>query len=156
MIFRHLDCLRNSAGKVASGVDVRADGGYVVWWPATGLRFNEHPLDQLPEWPLWMLPSLMSAPKPPAPVYPRPTGDVGPASLRAVEGIIRAVATAPQGRRNCVVYWAAHRMRERVDAGQVTSKLARDLLINAAGQCGLSQREASVAVNSAMVGGARG
>lgn len=27
-----------SAGMISSGVDVRADGGYMIWWPAHGLR----------------------------------------------------------------------------------------------------------------------
>jgi hypothetical protein len=25
--------LRCSRGRIAPGVDVRADGGYVIWWP---------------------------------------------------------------------------------------------------------------------------
>jgi hypothetical protein len=31
--FQHAPGLRCSRGLIAPGVDVRADGGYVIWWP---------------------------------------------------------------------------------------------------------------------------
>jgi Bifunctional DNA primase/polymerase, N-terminal len=34
LFWRHAEGLRCSAGRIAKGVDVRADGGYVIWWPA--------------------------------------------------------------------------------------------------------------------------
>jgi hypothetical protein len=37
-IFKHRAGLRNSESKIAPGVDVRAEGGYIVWWPASGCR----------------------------------------------------------------------------------------------------------------------
>jgi hypothetical protein len=37
LIFQHAAGLRCSAEKIAAGVDVRAIGGYVIWWPAAGL-----------------------------------------------------------------------------------------------------------------------
>src|SRR5262249_2497669 len=36
LLFQHASGLRCSAGKIAAGIDVRADGGYVIWWPAAG------------------------------------------------------------------------------------------------------------------------
>jgi len=36
-LFKHHSGLRNSAGRIAPGVDVRADGGFVIWWAREGL-----------------------------------------------------------------------------------------------------------------------
>jgi hypothetical protein len=47
--------LRNSARRIAPGVDVRADGGFVIWWPREGYPIEEHPLT---EWPNWLLEEL--------------------------------------------------------------------------------------------------
>jgi Bifunctional DNA primase/polymerase, N-terminal len=49
LLFKHLAGLRNSAGKVAPGIDVRGDGGYVIWWPAHGLEFKDFPPSGTPE-----------------------------------------------------------------------------------------------------------
>lgn len=37
-----------SAGKLAEGVDVRCDGGYIIWWPAIGLDAFGPEIDKLP------------------------------------------------------------------------------------------------------------
>lgn len=46
--------IRNSAGKIAPGVDVRAEGGYIIWWPAHGLE-TVGDLEDLTEPPRWLL-----------------------------------------------------------------------------------------------------
>ena len=38
LFFRHRPGLRCSTSKIELGVDVRADGGYVIWWPKAGYR----------------------------------------------------------------------------------------------------------------------
>ena len=48
LLFRHCSGLRNSTSRIAKGVDVRAEGGFVVWWPRQGLPFKDHPIS---EWP---------------------------------------------------------------------------------------------------------
>ena len=50
--FKHHDGLRNSASRIAPGVDVRADGGFVIWWAREGLPFTSA---ELAEWPEWLL-----------------------------------------------------------------------------------------------------
>jgi predicted P-loop ATPase len=51
-LFRAAAGLRNSAGRVAPGVDVRAEGGFVVNWPVL--------LDEpIADWPVWLLAAAM-------------------------------------------------------------------------------------------------
>ena len=50
LIFGHYDGLKCSAGKIARGVDVRADGGYILWWPAAGLpMLSDAPIAPWPD-----------------------------------------------------------------------------------------------------------
>jgi hypothetical protein len=49
IFFRHRPGLRSSAGKVAPGVDIRADGAYVIWWPSSGHEVKNAGI--LADWP---------------------------------------------------------------------------------------------------------
>ena len=53
LFFKHVEGLRNSAGRVANGVDVRADGGFVIWWPRQKLRVLSDA--EIADWPAWLL-----------------------------------------------------------------------------------------------------
>ena len=59
VLFRHAHGLRCSTSRIARGVDVRANGGYIIWWPATGLRVLRPA--PLAEWPQWLLDQLLSS-----------------------------------------------------------------------------------------------
>jgi hypothetical protein len=63
LFFRHAPGLRNSASRLAPGCDVRADGGYVIWWPAAGLPVLSAAPAAL--WPDQLLRQLQAAPQPP-------------------------------------------------------------------------------------------
>jgi hypothetical protein len=47
------DVIGNSVGKIAAGVDVRGEGGYIIWWPAEG-EHVEGGLDAIGEVPAWL------------------------------------------------------------------------------------------------------
>ena len=140
-LFRHRPALRNSVSRIAPGIDVRADGGYIIFWAAHGLPVDDRPLA---DWPDWL--------KPPE---PKPvTRPAVPArnEVAAVEGIVRTVAQAPQGQRNSVTYWGACRMRENVADGVLAEGLARELLLEAASRNGLMAAEAARTIQSAFEG----
>ena len=70
VLFRHANGVRNSEGKIAPGMDVRGDGGYVVWWPATGLAVENASI--IADWPPELLELVRrAAPPPPRPVIVR-------------------------------------------------------------------------------------
>jgi len=51
LLFRHADGLTCTVSRIAKGIDVRADGGYVIWWPAAGLPvLCDAPVAQWPSW----------------------------------------------------------------------------------------------------------
>lgn len=142
LLFRHKPGLRNSAGKIAPGVDVRADGGYVIWWPAAGLPVPvDVPLAPWPEWLDWLLPE----PEPSAPTARRdhdpgrPVRIMGDSALAAV---LRTAAEAPEGQRNAIAFWAACRLGEQVRIGMLDAAEAVELVADAARQAGLPNAEA--------------
>jgi hypothetical protein len=152
LLFKHLDGLRCSTSKIAPGIDVRADGGYIIWWPAAGLEFKEYPPAGLPEWPLWLLPSMMSRPVAPPRPYPRQTFE-NKSMERQIEGLIKTVANAPEGERNSITYWAACRAGELVAAGQMGAGLAIEIITVAAVRSGLPNFEAKKTAESGVTGG---
>jgi hypothetical protein len=53
IFWRHHDGLRGSVNRIAPGVDVRADAGYVIDWSREGLPVAN--TDKLADWPEWLL-----------------------------------------------------------------------------------------------------
>jgi hypothetical protein len=146
----HAEGLRCSAGKIVLGVDVRADGGYVIHWPSAGLPvLCEAPIAP---WPQWLLDQLMTksfaVPK-------RETATTTAIVHRRLAGLVRAVASATKGSRNRALFWAACRVGEAIHAGEIDDAFGAAVLERAAERCGLSQIEARRTISSGIKSAAR-
>jgi hypothetical protein len=143
--FQHAPGVRNSAGKIAPGIDVRGSGGYVVSWWCAGLPCVNH--SPVAPWPGWLLRLILP---PPAKLLPgRPHGGTrnGDASIA---GILKTVAGAPEGQRNQRLHWSACRLADRVRAGQLRRIVAEALLAEAARAIGLPHAESLATIRSGL------
>lgn len=146
LFFNHHQGLRNSAGRIARGVDTRADGGYIiVWMPQTWL-IEPRPLADIPP---WLIKAATPLPPPVVRCDPSLSAEGG---WRKVEGIVGAIATAQAGQRNALAFWGACRLAELVKQRILAERDAIALGIEAARQAGLSPKEASHTIASAFRG----
>jgi hypothetical protein len=133
LLFQHAPDMRCSASKIVPGIDVRGDGGYVIWWPIAGLSvLCDAPLAPWPEW----LRVQSSSPQQPA--ASRATVPDGHALAR----LVRLVAGAREGERNDLTYWAACRAGEMVATRLFDADAAVALIAEAATRAGLPRVEA--------------
>jgi Bifunctional DNA primase/polymerase, N-terminal len=145
--FRHSAGVRNTASKIAEGVDTRGDGGYVISWFAAGLPCLDHAPPA--PWPPALLKLLL--PPPVQPVMRRQL--VAPRNTEAaILGILQTVSGAPEGQRNQRLNWAAFRLGERVCDGQISRTEAETLLTEAATAAGLIAPAATATIRSGLKG----
>jgi hypothetical protein len=144
LLFRHDPLVRGRAGKIAPGVDTRGAGGYFIWWPAAGAPVvSDAPLAP---WPDWLIETFRPPPRP-SPVPLTPMSCRGDGWLR---GLVRTVATAPEGRRNSILFWASCRAGEAVRDGRTTEDFVINILLEAALHAGLEQRGAQATIQSGL------
>lgn len=135
--------VRNSAGKLGPGIDVRGYGGYLVgpgsWTPKGIYRFVEQrPAAELPD-------ALLALMLPPPPSRPRSVLLPGPRRGAALVGLVKFVLEAPEGQLNTRLYWSACRAYETgVDADAIGRAL-----VDAAVSLGHPERAAERTVGSA-------
>lgn len=107
LLYRMPDAdIRNSASKIAEGVDVRGNGGYIIWWPAHGLEVVGD-MEDLTEPPQWLLDQLtVAVPK-----------------ISAEPALRANLRSIPEKKRNATLTSMAGRMR-RAGADQTEIECA--------------------------------
>lgn len=138
--YRHVPGLRCSAGLIAPGIDVRADGGYIIAWQVAG--FPVLCGAARASWPQW-LPTHSKT-------VPRRHEQIRVPDDRKVTALIRFVALAPETQRNNRLYWAACRMARIVASGLMDAGIGEALLVSAAIHAGLSESEARSTARSGL------
>jgi hypothetical protein len=150
LLFQHDNAMTCTVAKIALGVDTRANGGYVIWWPAAGLPIIS---DAPPApWPQWLLAQFRPKPRPPSPVVHVP-------DHRFIDKLVAMVANATEGERNHLTFWAACRAGELVAAGLLSAETAVAVIAEAATRCGLPRSEAEKTARSGVntaIGGRHG
>jgi predicted P-loop ATPase len=128
--------VKNSVGKIAPKVDVRAVGGYVVAPPTPGYEWiSTDPVAELPvAWAERLL----------------PRGGYADAALKDAETKVRQAA---EGERNDTLNREAFSLGGLVAAGTLSEYVVREVLISAAVAAGLPEAEARRTVDSGLRAG---
>ncbi len=151
-LFQHHPGLRCSASKIAPGVDIRADGGFLLWWPAFGLAVENR--DTVAPWPLWLIESITP---PPTPRPPAPAGAPGPGyASAALRRATEAVGCARPGTRNETLNREAYSLSRFAIGGALDPQIVANALATAALSAGLSEREIRATLASAFRAGGIG
>ncbi len=164
LYFRHPDqSIRNSAGKLGPGLDVRGEGGYLVAPPSIHPDGSRYIWAQgpgcdpacPPPLPAWLLDLLTIEPREvraaPAPMLGADHADAY--ARAALERECADVAAAPEGTRNPRLNEAAFNLGQLVGGGVLREDDVRAALLAAASDCRLPNREAIKTVNSGIAGG---
>jgi hypothetical protein len=88
------------------------------------------------------------------PPPPAPSRKIVPITVRgnrrALRGLIRLTAHAPEGTRNDILFWSACRAAELIAAGNLVESDAIALLVEAAARAGLPKDEATRTIRSGL------
>lgn len=149
LVFRAPDGveIRNSASRVAPGVDVRGNGGYVIWPGSPGYAVAD--AADPAEMPRWLIRACLP-PEPEAP-SPRPPTDPHERYVQsAIDGEIAAVVRSGEGTRNDTLHKAAVKLGTLVGAGVMARSAAEAELLHAGQLAGLPSREVIATVKSGL------
>jgi hypothetical protein len=158
-LFRYPEGLRNSAGRIAKGVDVRADGGYVIWWPAAGLPVvADSPIGLWPDWitagiepQSGQVVSVLSALS-----NVMPGGNGRQYALGALRHAVERVAAAGEGARNDTLNRETFSLARFIAEGALAPREVAAALAVAAHRGGLPAREVEKTLASALRAGGIG
>jgi hypothetical protein len=108
LLLIHAPGMSNSESRISPGVDVRGEGGYVVFPPSRGYSVISD--SEIAHWPDWLLKIALP---PPMPTRPTSANEVARPDLAAkrytrfVEVVLERVRTAPDGQKHHILRNAA-------------------------------------------------
>jgi len=153
LLFKHAPGLRCWTSRPVIGIDGRAAGGYIVWWPAAGTPVLCGA--PLAPWPAWLIDEL-NPPQSSIPnvAWARPRG---PSRYRtgsryafsALRHAADRVARAPAGCRNRELNSQAYGIARLAAEGRLDAQEVADILAAAALAAGLARREIEATLRSA-------
>jgi Bifunctional DNA primase/polymerase, N-terminal len=157
--------IASSAARLAPGVDVRGNGGYIVAPPSlhgSGQRYRWITNGDVAPLPTWLARLLTAADSPAqerAPLPPLVAAGVGERARRyvraALDAELVAVTTAPVGTRNTTLNRAAFRLGQLAGAGLTARDALANALLHAARSAGLGDTEARPTIASGLGAGER-
>jgi hypothetical protein len=126
--------LRNSAGLIGPGLDVRGDGGYIIL-PSSGSGYHWNLLWNFkttapPPAPEWLWPSRLSLPSATEPI--RPVHGLDPYGEAAIEAACNAIARAGPGGQERTLNAECFSIGTLAGAGAVPRSIALRALLRAA------------------------
>jgi len=143
--------IRNSASKLAPGLDVRGEGGYVIAPPSPGYVWTSDSvgLAQAPEWLLDLIAPFQSPPS----RLPGQSANTTAYGRKALEAEAARIALAPKGTRNQTLNNAAYSIGQLVAGNQIDRAEAESTLLHAAERSGLNPAEAAKTFASGFTAG---
>jgi hypothetical protein len=153
--------VRNSAGRLGPGLDVRGDGGYVIAPPsghATGRTYRwEVDPATLPPLPDWLREAVRHEQPRVASPHPQDRVVAAPSSTgwaqAALANELRAVRTAQPGTRNTTLNRSAYALGQIAGAGLLDAATVEHLLVESGLRVGLGEREAITTTRSGLRAG---
>jgi len=148
LIFNHCDGIRNSAGKIAPGIDIRGDGGYIIWWPTAELEVTNS--DIIAQWSDWLLKLIFPVPEK---NLANPTASLNISTAYAKAALRRAaekISSAAEGKRNDTLNSECWSILRFVEAGILPAENVTSILAAAALNAGLPREEIIGTISSSL------
>lgn len=146
--------IRNSAGRIGAGLDVRGEGGSIVLPPSVladgrGYRWVKNGAGDFADAPGWLVELVLPLPPAPRPEPRPPPDDIENYVASAAASELRELSGAQAGTRNDVLNRASYNLAQLVKAGALPEDWTRGQLEAHAIGAGLSLVEARRTIDSA-------
>ena len=146
--------IRNSAGRIGKGLDVRGEGGSIVLPPSVladgrGYRWLKTGASTFADAPEWLVKIVLPRPPAPRPEPRSPPADIENYVAAAAASELRELVAAQEGTRNDALNRATFNLAGFVKAGALPEDWARAQLEAHAVGAGLSIVEARRTIDSA-------